>query len=374
MVKATAKKSDAYAGLADVLSAGFSTGLSRDDTEFVVALDDIEIVDQVRSEFETDEDSLADLGRSLQGRQLQAIGVRIMDSGSKPYRLIWGERRVRAARLVGITELLAKGYRVSDEEAVDLQLAENLHRKNLTQMEEARALQRDLDALGSTAAVLAKYKKSEAWLSKRLALLRLPEQAKRLVAESLSADLEVINQVATIERANPAAAKAVVETLKTQRGKVDARDVVAKVRKDVKPAKAKPGAGKGGSVATAKDRSAELPSKGNVSVSDPAAAAARRGQAEADDAYVAIFENGKAPSAVVGKLSQSASADLSAWLQMHFEAGKQSKDTGRAVMQGLRSGAFATDGAGALGLVAFLHGADRGAKFVLLNILGAIKA
>lgn len=364
----TATKTSAYEGLSDILGAGFDSALTRDDTEFVVKLDDIEIVEQVREEMETAEDSLQDLGASLQGRQLQPIGVQIRDVGPKPYRLIWGERRVRAARLVGMTELLAKGYRISDDEAQTLQFAENVQRKNLTQIEEAKGLQRELDALGSTAALLAKHNKSESWLSKRLALLRLPEQAARLVKESVSADIEVINAVRLIEKADPAAAKEAVDELKATRGKVQARKVVERVREKVKPSK--PKAAKG-AVATPRDRRDQEPSAGRVQAGDPAI---RRGQAAAADAYMAVYEGGKSPAGVVGKLGAAAKADLHNWLATYFDAGKKERgDVGRKVIEGLRSGAFAADGAGALGLVAFLQGLERGASFDVARVIGAVK-
>ena len=62
-----------------------------------------------------------------------------------------------------------------------------------------------------------------------------------------------------------------------------------------------------------------------------------------------------------------------AWLLSRYEAGKQVKDLGRAIVLGLRNGQFSTDGDGALGLVAFLHGSGTNAKFKVLNILGSVK-
>ena len=126
---------------------------------------------------------------------------------------------------------------MTDEEAEDAQLAENIHRKNLTQIEEAMKIQRDLDRLGSVEAVLEKHHKSRPWLSKMLSLLNLPEQAKRLVIENVSADIEVINTVKTIEKLDPVKAKALVDDLKMTRGKENARDKVAAVKEEVKPSK-----------------------------------------------------------------------------------------------------------------------------------------
>src|SRR5688572_18829892 len=73
----------------------------KDVTEIDVPLDDIEVVAQVRETFEDpdDENSLANLGKSLRKRQAQAIVLRPNPRGTKPYELVIGGRRVRGARL-----------------------------------------------------------------------------------------------------------------------------------------------------------------------------------------------------------------------------------------------------------------------------------
>ena len=89
--------------------------------------------------------------------------------------------------------------------------------------------------------------------------------------ENVSADIEVINTVKTIENHSPEKAKALVDDLKKTRGKENAREKVAAVKEEVKPSK-KPKAPKAdkenkagsGQVATEKDRTAEEP--GPVSV------------------------------------------------------------------------------------------------------------
>jgi ParB family chromosome partitioning protein len=222
------------------IDALFGNSGNPNEYEINVSLDDIEIEAQVREEFEDEENSLIDLGKSLLLCQIQAIAIRPNHAGKdKPYLLIAGERRYRAARLVGMMELRARVMDLSDSEAADIQFAENIHRKNLTQIEEAKRIQRDLDKLGSVEAVLEKHNKSRAWLSKILSLLNLPDQAKRLITENVSADLEVINTVKTIEKRDPVAAGALVEELKEGRGKVNARDKAAQVKDQVKPKKVK---------------------------------------------------------------------------------------------------------------------------------------
>lgn len=396
------KTENAFAGAADVLGAGIDALFAQsDDPEFMVDLDDIEIVEQVREQMEDDEQDLIGLGESLAKYQIQAIFLRIMPAGHpKPYRLVAGERRYRGARLKGLPQLRAKARELTDEEAEDLQFAENIHRKNLTQIEEAKKIQRDLDRLGSVEAVLEKYQKSRPWLSKVLSLLNLPEQAKRLVAENVSADVEVINTVKTIEKADPEAAKELVEDLKATRGKSNAREKAQAVKEKVKPSK-KPKAEKkadGGTVATPKDRSQEEP--GPVSVfsdakgdddtmtgADPFAAEAS-GAGSAEDtprpvafspaevlnrAYSNIFEFGSAPKTILDVMPADDREAVNAWLHSFYDAGVKAKDVGRAVIQGFRNGQFSSDGEGAFALVAFLQGADSEAKYNLLNVFGSVK-
>lgn len=379
-----APKSSAFAGLGDMLAGGFDQSLmSEAIPRTMYKLEDIEIEPQVREEFEDEENSLNELGESLAKAQIQPILLR--KGRLKPYLLVCGGRRFLAAERKGLVELWGDCRPdMTDEEAERIQFQENIQRKNLTQIEEAKRIQRDLDTLGSVEAVLAKHNKGRAWLSKILALLTLPEQAKRLVKENISADLEVINTVKTIEKANPQKAKALVDELRDSRGKVNARAKAAAVKEEVKPKKEKKDTG--GSVATPRDRSQEDPGEGQIFAGAKAGedddnqaptSAAPPALAPAETlgrAYVNLFEFGASPKTLLDLMQPDERESVEAWLLTFYEAGKQAKDSARAVMQGFRNGQFACDGDGAFALVAFLHGADSGAKFNLLNILGTVKA
>lgn len=379
-----APKSSAFAGLGDMLAGGFDQSLMSDAIpRTMYKLEDIEIEPQVREEFEDEENSLDELGESLAKAQIQPILLR--KGRLKPYLLVCGGRRFLAAERKGLVELWGDCRPdMTDEEAERIQFQENIQRKNLTQIEEAKRIQRDLDTLGSVEAVLAKHNKGRAWLSKILALLTLPEQAKRLVKENISADLEVINTVKTIEKANPQKAKALVDELRDSRGKVNARAKAAAVKEEVKPKKEKKDTG--GSVATPRDRSQEDPGEGQIFAGAKAdedddnqapTSAAPPALAPAETlgrAYVNLFEFGASPKTLLDLMQPDERESVEAWLLTFYEAGKQAKDSARAVMHGFRNGQFACDGDGAFALVAFLHGADSGAKFNLLNILGTVKA
>lgn len=368
-----AQKTNVYAGLGDILQKGFDPVLQTDDQMIRISLDDIEVAPQVREEFEDEENPLSELGESLKVRQLQNIVVRPNQPGrGKRYLLVIGERRVRSAVASGQSDLWALVARMTDAEAEDAQFAENVQRKNLTQFEEARRIARDLEQLnGSRPALLLKYHKSQAWLSKRLSLLNLSPEARRAVQSNVTADVEVLSSLSMLEKSSPDEAKAVVEELRANRGKVKARDLVnaAKERVKAKEQKSKQET----TVAAARDRSQEEPGEERVFAHAKMRSKAPPHEEPLARAYGEIFEKGRTPKDVLEALSDDSREAVEGYLATFYEAGKQAQDSARVVIEGFRNGGFATDGVGAFALVAYLHGTDGKAKFSLLNIFGAVK-
>lgn len=367
-------KKGAYAGLADVLNIDPALA---EDAEFIdVDLNDVAIKEQERGEdeFEDDENSLLELGQSLKKKQLQPIVIRRMSASALPYELVAGERRVRGARLVDLPRLKAWVVNMTDEEADDARFAENIQRKNLSQLAEARRLKKDVDQFGIEAA-MAKHNKSRAWFSKRLALLSLPVQASRLVSEKISADTEVITQVATIEKIDPAAAAEIVSDLKATRGKENAREKVAAVKARVKPTpknngkpKASPKAADGWKPERAAGQQGTAPSSsGSAPAVFPPTVVLTR-------AYVDIFEKGLSPQTAIDRLSKAEREEVTAWLEPFFVAGTNATDTSATVARNLRSGQFATDNEGWFAFAAFLEGVSREPTFDLLKIFGSAKS
>ncbi|WP_195761111.1 ParB/RepB/Spo0J family partition protein [Burkholderia pseudomallei] len=379
-----------FAGLGDMLASGLDASLTSDAVDLpALDLDLIDVVDQEREEFEDDESSLLELGNSmLAGRQWQQILVRPVDGREKPYELVAGERRFRAARLVGMAALRAFCVPMTDEEAADARFAENIQRKNLTQLEEARRLKHDVDQLG-VEGTLAKHHKSHAWLSKRMRLLDLPDHTRRLVAEHISADVELINQVSQIEKRDPAAAEALVSELKATRGKERAREKVAKVKDEVKPSARKtkskandePKArntrsNTDGSIAEPRDRSSEQPSPVAMIDSDTV------GQTPTDDAdisgvltrtYDDIANRGRSTMDVIADMPDDMRDAITIHLREFYDAGVKAENVGNVVIQGLHTGEFSNSGIGAFRLAAFVYGVDTNAKFDLVNVLGCAR-
>lgn len=361
---------------ANILGAGIDALFAEPDAQYsLIPLDMIEVKIQIRVEFEDEENPLSDLANSIKVHGvLQPIVIRQSSTG---YILVAGERRYRASVLAGLDSIPAIIRDMTDEEAEDAQLAENIHRKNLTQIEEAWKIQRDLDRLGSIDAVLEKHQKSRPWLSKMLSLLHLPEQAKRLVTENVSADVEIITAVKTIEKHDPEKAKALVNDLKMTRGKENARDKVAAVKEEVKPSKKtkEPKQEKKPTVRKEQHEQNVEPEKqiDEVAVFADAKVTGESLETVLADAYMNICENGLNPQTVLEAMNDTDKANVEAWLRSFYELGKQDTDTTRGVVKGFRSHQFSGAGNGALALVAYLHGAGRENGFSVLNILNDVR-
>lgn len=101
------------------------------------------------------------------------------------YRIISGERRYRAAREAGLYEVPVVVMEVSEEEALEIALIENLQRKDLTPFEEAEGYRALADRHGYTQEAIAEsVGKSRTVITESLALLNLPPRV-RDTAEAL---------------------------------------------------------------------------------------------------------------------------------------------------------------------------------------------
>ncbi|MCE5393124.1 MAG: ParB/RepB/Spo0J family partition protein [Acidithiobacillus sp.] len=135
-----------------------------------------------------DEQSLAELADSVRAEGvLQPILVRAIADGR--YEILAGERRWRAAQMVGLTEIPALVREASDQQALAIGIIENIQREDLDPLEEAAALQRLLTEFSlSHEALAAALGRSRAAISNQLRLLRLdPELAPMLADGRLSA-------------------------------------------------------------------------------------------------------------------------------------------------------------------------------------------
>ena len=105
-----------------------------------------------------------------------------MRPSAKGYEIIAGERRFRAARALGLAEIPAIVRQVSDNEALQISLIENIQRDNLNPVEEAQAYQRLIDEFGlNQEDVAQRVGKDRATVSNTLRLLKLPQKIKEYV-------------------------------------------------------------------------------------------------------------------------------------------------------------------------------------------------
>lgn len=137
--------------------------------------------DQPRKIF--DEDALAELADSIAKHGvIQPLLVRPMPDGS--YQLVAGERRWRASRMAGLSEVPVVIKELSDDEAMALALIENLQREDLNAIEEAQGIKALMDTLSLTQDEAAeRVGKSRPAVANALRLLKLPDSVIALVSD-----------------------------------------------------------------------------------------------------------------------------------------------------------------------------------------------
>lgn len=137
--------------------------------------------DQPRKLF--DEKALEELSKSIeQNGIIQPLLVRPMSDGS--YQLVAGERRWRAARMAGLTEVPVTIREMTDEEASVFALIENLQREDLNPVEEAQGLKSLIETYGFTQEETAdRVGKSRVAVTNTLRLLKLPASVLKLLSD-----------------------------------------------------------------------------------------------------------------------------------------------------------------------------------------------
>ncbi len=135
--------------------------------------------DQPRDRF--DQDRLQDLADSIAHHGLiQPVIVRKMDNGS--FQIIAGERRWRAARIAGLTEIPVRVLNADDRTVSEIALVENLQREDLNPMEEARGYQKLMQDYSLTQEeTAAGVGKSRSAVANALRLLNLSAPVAELV-------------------------------------------------------------------------------------------------------------------------------------------------------------------------------------------------
>lgn len=136
---------------------------------------------QPRKDF--DENALSDLAQSIsQHGLLQPLLVRPLPIGG--YQIVAGERRYRACRMAGLTEVPVTIRELSDTETMELALIENLQREDLSPIEEALGYKALIDEHGfSQEEVATSVGKSRSAIANSLRILKLPDSVLEYVKQ-----------------------------------------------------------------------------------------------------------------------------------------------------------------------------------------------
>lgn len=129
----------------------------------------------------SDVGDVSDLQQSIRSLSLlQPLVVRKNDNGG--YHIIAGHRRFAAVTAEGWSHVPVVVFNYSDSETLEAQLIENIHRSDLTALDEAKAYQQLIDVHGMSQRELSdRIGRSQSHISKRIALLDLPEETVALV-------------------------------------------------------------------------------------------------------------------------------------------------------------------------------------------------
>ena len=136
--------------------------------------------DQPRQHF--DEDALLDLASSIREHGvLQPVLVRPRADGH--YQIVAGERRWRASKIAGLTQIPVIVEQIDDEAALEIAIIENLQREDISPLEEADMFERMTAEHGYSLRKLAtKLGKDKGYLENRLRLVHAPDDVRELVA------------------------------------------------------------------------------------------------------------------------------------------------------------------------------------------------
>lgn len=169
------------------LGKGLGALMLENSTDSMVSTDTLAVNDiipnkeQPRKTF--DEAALQELADSIkQHGVLQPLLVRPLTTGG--YQLVAGERRWRASRLAELKEVPVIIKELSDTEAMEIAIIENLQREDLNPIEEAEGLQALIDKCGFTQEEVAtSVGKSRPAITNALRLLRLPEEVRQMTKD-----------------------------------------------------------------------------------------------------------------------------------------------------------------------------------------------
>lgn len=183
-----------------------------------------------------DQKALQELAKSIEANGvLQPMLVRPMEDGS--YQLVAGERRWRASRMAGLAEVPVIIREMSDEQAMQISLIENLQREDLNPIEEAEGLQLLISRYSLTQEEAAsRVGRSRPAIANSIRLLGLPEEVRELTRNG---DISAGHARALLALGNPDEMVAAAAQIKKE--ELSVRDVerLVKDKQDAKKGKSR---------------------------------------------------------------------------------------------------------------------------------------
>lgn len=146
--------------------------------------------------------NLEELSAAIQAQGfITRLRVRPDPDQSGYFQLAYGERRLRAARLAGLTEVPCEVADHTDDELLEIGLAENIQRRELEPLDEARAFRLFIEQRNYSIRRLAeRIGKDKSYVEDRLALLRTPEDVQRMIEQRPDA-LRIAREIAKLPTA-----------------------------------------------------------------------------------------------------------------------------------------------------------------------------
>ena len=128
---------------------------------------------------------MSDLAASIREKGvLQPILLRSVSGRSYMYEIVAGERRFRASKMAGLTEIPALIKSMDDNNAAEIALIENVQRENLNPIEEANAYKKLMECCNYELSDVARLiGKSDSYIRNMLRLTALPESVQNLVEQ-----------------------------------------------------------------------------------------------------------------------------------------------------------------------------------------------
>ena len=168
------------------LGRGLSSliGETKKDTPNKVAINQL-IPNRYQPRKFFDEEKLNELSESIKERGIiQPIIVRYSKNNKNEYEVIAGERRWRAAKKAGLTEVPVIITEIDDFKSLEFAIIENVQRDDLNPLEEAQGYQRLIDEFSYDHSKVSKFiGKSRSYITNSLRLLSLPKNVLNLLSE-----------------------------------------------------------------------------------------------------------------------------------------------------------------------------------------------